>query len=480
MALSATVRASLPAERWQTDIAPYLKEWRGLFSAQADAVVCPQSTAEVASLMRACSAERVAVVPQGGNTGLVGGSVPYTEQVSAALARPAPDLSGYAAVIILSLSQMNRIRELDAANFSMAVDAGCVLADIQQAAESVNRYFPLSVASEQQCQIGGNLASNCGGINVLRYGNTRDLVLGVEAVTADGEIIQQMTALRKNNMGYALKDLLIGSEGSLAVITGAVLKLFPRPSQQQTVLLALDNAEQAVAVLAQAREMLGDLVSGCELMSSQAFEFAMQYGANCDSPFNQPSAWYLLLEISGFEASLPAQVQSLVEQLENTMPLQAAVATAADERDALWRIRKAIPGAQKQAGASIKHDVSVPVATIPVLLEQGIKAVEELMPGVRPCPFGHLGDGNLHFNLSQPEAMPAAEFLAQWQGFNRVIHDLVIKLGGSIAAEHGVGQMKTGELAHYLDAGSLSAMRAVKTAFDPQNILNPGKVLSLD
>lgn len=275
MALPASVLNSLPAARWQQDMAPYLKEWRGLFNAQADAVARPQSTAEVSALMTACHAERVAVVPQGGNTGLVGGSVPYSAEVAAGLERPPVNVDGYSAVIILSLSAMNQIREIDAANFSLSVDAGCVLADVQAAAAACDRYFPLSVASEGQCQIGGNLASNCGGINVLRYGNTRDLVLGVEAVTADGRVLNQMTALRKNNMGYSLKDLLIGSEGTLAVITGAVLKLFPSPTHNATVLMALPSADAAVEVLAQARAFLGDLISGCELMSRQAFELSL-------------------------------------------------------------------------------------------------------------------------------------------------------------------------------------------------------------
>jgi D-lactate dehydrogenase (cytochrome) len=478
MRLPAAVVASVPAERWQQDLTPFLSEWRGLFFAQADGAVCPQSTGEVASLLRACSAERVAVVPQGGNTGLVGGSVPFTAEVSAALERPVFDMSAYAAVIVLSLTAMNRVRSVDPENFSMALDAGCVLADAQAAAEGVNRYFPLSVASERQCQIGGNLASNCGGINVLRYGNTRDLVLGIEAVTAQGEVINQMTSLRKNNMGYSLKDLLVGSEGSLAIITAAVLKLFPRPTEQVTALLALQQPDDAVTVLAQAREQLGDLVSGCELMSAQAFEFAMQYGSDCRSPFSQSSAWYLLLEFSGFESTLPQRVSALMDDLVTKLALQFSLAVEAAEREALWHIRKSIPGAQKHAGASVKHDVSVPVASIPIFLERAMAAVTDLMPEVRPCPFGHLGDGNLHFNLSQPESMSAEAFLAQWQDFNRVVHDLVIELGGSIAAEHGVGQMKTGELQHYLDEGSYAMMTAIKQALDPHNILNPGKVLS--
>lgn len=474
MALPESVLQSLPANRWQADAQPYLKEWRGLFSAKADAVACPYSTAEVAALMQACYAAQVAVVPQGGNTGLVGGSVPYSDDVAAQLERPAFDASAYTSVVLLNLSAMNSVRVVDADNFSLSVDAGCVLADVQAAATAVNRYFPLSVASEQQCQIGGNLASNCGGINVLRYGNARDLVLGIEAVTADGQIVNQMTALRKNNMGYSLKDLLIGSEGTLAIITGAVLKLFPRPTEHVTVLLGLDNVEAAVAALAQARETLGDLISGCELMSQQAFEFAIRYGDDCHSPFEAASAWYLLLEFSGFDVALASQITVFVARFDSS---NRVIAVDAAERDALWHIRKSIPAAQGQAGASIKHDVSVPVSAIPELLNRGVAAVMALMPGLRPCPFGHLGDGNLHFNLSQPKDMAAEEFLAQWALFNRVIHDLVSELGGSIAAEHGVGQMKTGELQRYGDAGSLEMMFAIKQAFDPRGILNPGKLL---
>ena len=477
MALPVAVIDSLPADRWQQNHEPYLKEWRGLFISQADGVACPQSAEEVAALMRACNGENVAVVPQGGNTGLVGGSVPYTESVAAELERPNQDLSAYQGVVVLSLVAMNQIRSVDAANFSMAVEAGCVLADIQQAAAEVNRYFPLSVASEGQCQIGGNLASNCGGINVLRYGNTRDLVLGVEAVTASGEIINQMTALRKNNMGYSIKDLLIGSEGTLAVITAAVLKLFPKPTEHVTVLMGLDEADDAVAILAQSREILGDLVSGCELMSQQSFEFSLEHGEDCRSPFRKLKPWYLLLEFSSFEAQLAEQVGAFVELTKTHCKVDAEVAVDAAARQQLWHIRKSIPGAQGKAGASIKHDVSVPVASVPELLRRGEAAVKALLPTVRPSPFGHLGDGNLHFNLSQPETMDAAEFLAQWKIFNRAIHDVVSELGGSIAAEHGVGQMKTGELAQYLDAGALASMHAIKQAFDPKNLLNPGKVV---
>lgn len=476
MALPDAVKNALPVARWRTDTAPFLKEWRGLVHAEADAVVCPESTAEVAALLKACYAEDVAVVPQGGNTGLVGGSVPYSQSITAAVARPDVDLSAYQAVIILSLAAMNRLREVDADNFSMAVDAGCVLADVQAAAQAVNRYFPLSVASEGQCQIGGNLASNCGGINVLRYGNTRDLVLGVEAVTAQGDVIQQMTALRKNNMGYSLKDLLIGSEGTLAVITGAVLKLFPQPYEKVTSLIALSNAEEAVGLLAQAREMLGDLISGCELMSQQSMEFALQYGDACRLPFRKPAAWYLLLEFSGFDTRLPEQVKAFLALTK----ANSVMAVKAAEREQLWHLRKSIPAAQSQAGASIKHDVSVPVARVPELLSRGIEAVKLLMPSVRPCPFGHLGDGNLHFNLSQPEEMAADAFLARWRDFNDVLHALVMELNGSIAAEHGVGQLKTGEFNRYGDAAAIQAMRQIKQALDPKGILNPGKVLVLD
>lgn len=477
MALPQTVTNALPANRWQTEQAPFLKEWRGLFVAEADAVACPQSTAEVAALLRACHAERVAVVPQGGNTGLVGGSVPYSNTLTASVERSEPNLNGYNGVVVLSLSAMNSVRQMDAANFTVAVDAGCVLEDIQAAAVEVNRYFPLSVASENQCQIGGNLASNCGGINVLRYGNTRDLVLGVEAVTAQGDIINQMTALRKNNMGYSLKDLMIGSEGTLAVITGAVLKLFPMPTKHVTVLLALQDADDAVAILAQAREMLGDLVSGCELMSEQAVSFAMQHAADCRSPFRKSHPWYLLLEFSSFEARLPEQVSAFVELTKTHCNVKAEIAVAADARQQLWKIRKSIPAAQSKAGASIKHDVSVPVAAVPELLERGIKLVTDILPTVRPCPFGHLGDGNLHFNLSQPENMAADEFLAMWKTFNRAIHDLVAELGGSIAAEHGVGQLKTGEFLRYADPASVAMMASIKNALDPNGILNPGKLL---
>ena len=450
-----------------------------MFSAVADAVACPHNTEQVAAFMQACHAANVAVVPQGGNTGLVGGSVPHTQNVAAKLDRPDFDVSGYQGVVVLNLQNLNTVRDVDADNFTMSVDAGVLLADVQATAKSVNRYFPLSVASEHQCQIGGNLASNCGGINVLRYGNTRDLVLGLEAVTADGRILNQMTALRKNNMGYSLTDLLVGSEGTLAVITGAVLKLFPRPLHNVTVLLALQSSEDSVSILAQAREMLGDQISGCELMSQVGYDFAIQYGEGCQSPFRKPAPWYLLLEFRAFEASLPNQVQAFVELISNHFDLKAEVALKPEASAALWHIRKSIPAAQSQAGASIKHDVSVPVSKVPELLALGTAAVLELMPSIQPCPFGHLGDGNLHFNLSQPEGMACEEFLSHWQTFNRVIHDVVAELGGSVAAEHGVGQMKVGELKRYADPTALELMASIKQSFDPANILNPGKLLGL-
>ncbi|MCC5860087.1 MAG: FAD-binding oxidoreductase [Ectothiorhodospiraceae bacterium] len=446
------------------DQAPFLREWRNQYHGKAAAVVCPANTAEVATVMRICHEHGIAVVPQSGNTGLCGGA--------------APDASG--SQIILSLRRMRRIREIDAANFTMTVEAGCVLADIQQAASQVHRLFPLSLAAEGSCMIGGNLATNAGGTNVLRYGNARDLALGLEVVLADGRIWNGLTGLRKDNSRYDLRDLFIGSEGTLGIITAAVLKLFPLPRQTATALLACENPEQAIRLLGQLREASGDSLTGCELMNRESLRMATEHIPGCSDPFGVTYPWYLLVELSSAQPG--HLLRSILEQVlesaleEGALP-DGVLAESTEQARRLWRLRESIPEGQVKAGASIKHDVSVPVSKVPAFLHEATALMEAEIQGVRVCAFGHVGDGNIHFNLSVPEGGDGQRFMAHREACNRLVHDLVNTMGGSFAAEHGIGQLKVAELERYRDAVELELMRSIKRAMDPAGILNPGKIL---
>ncbi|MCP1675363.1 FAD/FMN-containing dehydrogenase [Natronocella acetinitrilica] len=443
---------------------PYLKEWRGLYGGVAAAVVRPGSTEEVATVLRLCNQAGIGVVPQGGNTGLCGGA--------------APDESGRQ--IILSLERLHRVREIDTDNNTLTVEAGCTLAAVQQAAADAGRLFPLSLAAAAQTQIGGALATNAGGINVLHYGNTRALALGLEVVLADGRIWHGLRGLRKDNAGYDLRDLFIGSEGSLGIITAGVFQLFPQPGQQATAIVGLEALEPAPGLLVRLREATADRVVGCELMSRFSLETALKHTDGCDEPLPRPHPWYLLLELADAAegVALTDRLQAALAAAEKHGQLAASrVAVDRDDADALWRIRKSIPAGQKGEGASIKHDISVPVSRIPAFVEEACRAVEERLPGVRPCAFGHLGDGNIHFNLSQPRGMDGAAFLARWDEFNQLVHDIVTAYGGSIAAEHGIGQLKRDTLVNYGDPVGLELMRSIKQALDPRGIMNPGKVL---
>lgn len=469
-----TLRQQFPEDIWVDGggAAAYFVEQRGLFSAESSLVARPRSSSQVAELIEACNQLGVVVVPRGGGTGLVGGAIPWTDRLAAKVERPTqhddrPSIS-------LSLERMNAIREVDANGFSITVEAGTILADVQQAAEQVGRYFPLSYAAEKQAQIGGNLATNAGGINVLRYGNARDLCLGLEVATASGQLWDGLGSLRKDNSGYDLKQLFIGSEGTLGVITAATLKLYPAVAHRSTMMLGLDSAQAAVEALGLVRDKFGDIVTGCELMSAVAWQIAMAHGEDCADPFDTDYAWYLLLELSGANAAIEA---TGLQRFASDAGLSAVVAGNNAEREALWNIRRSIPKAQGAEGASIKHDISLPISAIPAFADEAIKAAEQLMPGIRACPFGHLGDGNLHFNFTQPKGVSAEVFLSQWGTLNRLVHDLVASYGGSFAAEHGVGQLKTGEMEKYKSATEIGLMRGLKATFDPRNILNPGKVL---
>lgn len=444
------------------DLEPHLVEERGLFRGAATAVVRPASTEEVAAVVRLCAEHEVPIVPQGGNTGLVGGAVSNSGS------------------IILSTARLNRVRAIDPVNYTITVEAGCILADVQAAAEDKGCLFPLSLGAEGSCHIGGNLASNAGGVNVLRYGNARDLTLGLEVVLADGRVWNGMKALGKDNTGYALKHLFVGGEGTLGIITAAVLKLYPAPAETQTALLAVEDIDLVTTLLQKARAMSGDAVTAFELIHRFGMELATRHLDGITDPFEAPHPWYVLVE---FSTSRPnADLRSLFEAFlesafEDGIISDGVIAESLDQTETLWRMREGLPEAQKHEGASIKHDVAVPVARVPEFLTRAMAAVEAAMPGLRPCPFGHVGDGNIHFNLTQPVGMDGKEYLGHWEEMNRIVHDIVVEMEGSISAEHGVGQLKVDEIVHYKSPVEIDLLRAVKKALDPQGILNPGKMV---
>lgn len=462
--LRRRLREQVDAAGWIEDsesMAAYLRERRGLFAGAAEAVVRPASTAEVAAVVGVCHEAGVGVVPQGGNTGLCGGASPGAGQ------------------IVLALDRLNRIREVAPADFTLTAEAGCILAAVQAAARTAGRLFPLSYAAEDRCQIGGNLATNAGGMNVLRYGNARDLCLGLEVVLADGRVWSGLSRLRKDNSGLDLKDIFIGAEGTLGVITAATLKLFPLPRSRASAMIGLADPAAAVATLARLREASADALTACELMARRPVAFALRHDEDCREPFPAVYPWYLLVDLTSArpDDDLAGLLQqSLAQAVGDGLAQAFAVAAEPAAAAALWRIRKAIPDAQRREGASIKHDVSVPVSSIPQFLERATAAVQAELPGVRPCPFGHVGDGNIHFNLSQPPEMDARAFLDLWDHFNGIVHDIVAGMGGSFAAEHGVGRLKPHWLARYKSPEEIGLMHALKQAWDPRNILNPGKL----
>ncbi|HYQ90548.1 MAG TPA: FAD-binding oxidoreductase [Candidatus Competibacteraceae bacterium] len=445
-------------------MAPYLNEARGLFQGRARAVVIPASTAEVASVLRLCNDSRIGVVPQGGHTGRCGGAM--------------PDSTG--SQIILSLTRLNRIRALNPLDYTITVEAGCILADVQAAAIRAERLFPLSLGAEGSCQIGGNLATNAGGVNVLRYGNTRELTLGLEVVLADGTVWDGLTGLRKNNTGYDLKDLFIGAEGTLGVITAAVLKLFPLPREVQTALVALHDLEACTELLAQARTASNDALSSFELMPRLGLQFALEHIPGCRDPFERGYDWYVLLVFSGArpDGGLRTAMETLLVESWQAGLIQDAVLAASEaQARELWRLREGLVEGQRFEGGSIKHDISVPVSRVPEFIRAAGDRVRQELPGVRVFAFGHVGDGNIHFNLSQPPGMETERFLALWRHFNAIVHTIAVEMQGSFSAEHGIGRLKTAEMARYKSAIELALMRRLKLALDPNGILNPGKVL---
>jgi FAD/FMN-containing dehydrogenase len=454
---------------WTSDPAemePWLKSWRDNWRGAVPIILRPASTAEVAAVVRVCAETRTPIVPQGGNTGLTGASQPHDDMSE----------------VILSTARMNRIREVDLANDTMTVEAGVVLATIQAAARQHDRLFPLSLAAEGSCQIGGNLSTNAGGTQVLRYGNARSLALGLEVVLPDGRIWDGLRGLRKDNTGYDLKQLFIGAEGTLGVITAAVLRLFPRPTDVATALVAVPSPAASVALLGRARAAFGEQVTTFELMQRNALDFAVRHVPGVVDPLSEPHPWYVLLEAAGQGASgdlAERLAELLAEAAEAGEARDATIASSEAQARSLWKIRESIPEAQNHEGASIKHDVSVPVSRIDDFIGRATAALERRYPGVRVVAFGHVGDGNIHFNPAQPAGADKAAFAGERENVNRIVHDLVAELGGSISAEHGLGRLRMIEAERYKPAVELDLMRTLKRALDPLDIMNPGKVVRL-
>jgi len=446
------------------DVAPYLVDLRGLYHGATPLVACPASTNDVAAVLAICHELGVGIVPHGGNTSYCGGATPNEGGDE----------------IVLSLRRMNRVREVDADNFSITVDAGCLLADVRSAAEAAGRLFPLSLGSEGSCQIGGNLSTNAGGLNALRYGVARDLVLGLEVVLADGRVIDGLTSLRKDNTGYDLRHLFIGAEGTLGVITAASLKLFPLPRTVETAFIAVPHLDAAVKLLGRLRAATGDAVTSFEFLPRIAVELVTHHIPGVGDPLERPYEAYVLCEVSTArdDLALRALLESALEQaLADGLVLDAALAESLAQRDGLWKLRESVPEAQRAEGASIKHDVSVPIAALPAFYAEAQAAVLALVPNGRMVGYGHVGDGNLHFNVSMPMGGDAGEFLARAPAIHQAVYGIVRRYRGSISAEHGIGRLKREALAEHKGAVDLDVMRALKHALDPKGILNPGKVL---
>ncbi|KRC16855.1 FAD-binding oxidoreductase [Acidovorax sp. Root217] len=473
----ASLRAAYAGRLWTepADAAPFLTDWRGKWSGPALAVAQPADTAEVAQLLAWCHAHGVPVVPQGGNTGLSGGSVPE------AAGQPLP--------LLLSLTRLNRVRHVDALNNTLVVEAGATLQQVQDAAREAGRLFPLSLAAEGSCTIGGNLATNAGGVQVLRYGNARELCLGLEVVTPEGEVWNGLRTLRKDNTGYDLRDLYIGSEGTLGVITAAVLKLFPLPAAQVVALVAVPSPGDALQVLALAQQRLGASLTAFELLSDTCMALVLHHVPGSRRPLAEASPWYVLLEISvtGAEASAQAHAAQAMEDLlelamEQGFVLDAALSTTLAQFEALWALRENISEAQGAEGPTIKHDIALPIARVPEFIASTDALVGAAFPQVRQVTFGHLGDGNLHYNASPVAAGPLdaaakAAFLALEGPLNRLVHDAVHALGGSISAEHGLGVLRRDESARYKAPLELRLMQRIKAALDPKGLMNPAKLL---
>lgn len=441
------------------ELEAYITEERNLYRGHSPLVLRPGSTEEVVAICKLANEARVALVPQGGNTGLVGGQTPHNGEV------------------VISLKRMDKIREIDTSSNTITVEAGAILQRVQEKAAEVDRLFPLSLGAQGSCTIGGNLSTNAGGTAALAYGLARDMALGVEVVLADGRVMNLLSKLKKDNTGYDLRDLFIGAEGTLGIITAATLKLFPKPRAVETAFVGLQSPDDALKLLGIAQgEAAGNLTS-FELIAETPLDFSVRHANNRD-PLEARYPWYVLIELSSPRDDARAALESILERgFEDGIVVDAAIASSVQQQQAFWKLREEISPAQKPEGGSIKHDISVPVAAVPQFIEQANAAVVELIPGSRPVPFGHLGDGNIHYNVTQPVGADKAEFLARWHDVNKVVFDVVLGLGGSISAEHGIGVMKRDELPEVKDETAIELMRSIKALLDPHGIMNPGKVV---
>jgi FAD/FMN-containing dehydrogenase len=443
------------------DVAPYVTEDRNLFHGHSPLVLRPGSTAEVAAICRLATQNRIALVPQGGNTGLVGGQTPIGGEV------------------MVSMRRMDRVREIDLESNTMTVETGMVLQNAQARAAEVDRLFPLSLGAEGSCTIGGNLSTNAGGTAALAYGVAREMALGLEVALADGRILNGLSKLKKDNTGYDLRNIFIGAEGTLGIITAATLKLFPKPRAVETAFVGLKSPDDALKLLGiSQREAAGTLTS-FELIAQIGVDFSIRHGIGIRDPLQGRHSWYVLMELSSPRDDARDTLEAILARgMEDGIVDDAVIAANLNQRLAFWKLREEISAAQKPEGGSIKHDISVPVAAVPAFIAEANDAVVKLMPGARPVPFGHLGDGNIHYNVSQPKDGGSTEdFMARWHDVNAVVFDIVIRMGGSISAEHGIGQLKAADLPSVKDAVALDLMRSLKAMLDPLNILNPGKVL---
>ncbi len=464
-----TLKELLGEKGWSQDsdvLAPLLVDTREYYHGACALLARPENTEQVAEIVRTCRNAGIPIVPQGGNTSRVGSAT--------------PDASGHQ--VLLSLARMNKIRDLDPADYTMTVEAGVILKDVQDAASAADRLFPLSLGAEGSCMIGGNIASNAGGINVLRYGNTRELVLGLEVVLPNGEIWNGLRRLRKDNTGYDLKHLYIGSEGTLGIITAATLKLFPLPKERATALCALRDLDACLELMSRARAASGDALSSFELMAGITLDYAYRHVATAKRALEGDYDWTVLMEFSGLAAGTAMQdaLEGLLEEaFEEGIVVDAVFAQSEQQRTDLWFLREAIVAAQPMEGPSIKHDVSVPVSSVPTFIRRSGAALEAAYPSIRPYPFGHVGDGNIHYNISSPPGMDAAAFSALADELHTIVHDITHELQGSISAEHGIGQLKRDELTRYKSELELDLMRMIKNTLDPQHLMNPGKVINL-
>ncbi|MGX1105086.1 MULTISPECIES: FAD-binding oxidoreductase [Bradyrhizobium] len=442
------------------DIKPYVTEERDLFHGRSPLVLRPGSTAEVAAICKLATEHRIALVPQGGNTGLVGGQTPHNGEV------------------VVSLRRLDKIRDIDVESNTMTCEAGVVLQIAQQKAAEVDRLFPLSLGAEGSCTIGGNLSTNAGGTGALAYGVAREMALGLEVVLADGRVLNALSKLKKDNTGYDLRNLFIGAEGTLGIITAATLKLFPRPRAVETAYVGLKSPAAALKLLSISRDQAAGALTSFELLADVAVDFSIRHGIDIRDPLTSKHRWYVLMELSSSRDDARDTLEAILAQgMEDGIVDDAVIAANLSQRQAFWKLRDEMSAAQKPEGGSIKHDISVPVAAVPAFIEEANAAVVKLIPGSRPVPFGHLGDGNIHYNVSQPVGANAADFLARWHDVNAVVFEIVLRMGGSISAEHGIGVLKRDELPDVKDKVAIELMRQVKAMLDPLGIMNPGKVL---